>query len=438
MLVLRVIVLGCVAGGAAIAPTYAQQGAKPAVAAAMTPVTAQDMVHKLRHRLTDRDFRKVAAVAEMTELDLSRCQALSPDTLQQLHTMRSLRKLSLVNSGRLVNGVRHLGGLPALRVLDLSSNKAYTGEGLAALTQLRELSLNKCDAIQDRHLQVLHGLHQLETLRLYGCHKIKDPGFNRLFAKLPNLATLELAFCWWHEGHDLHWPEHLVHLDLHESKRLVDAAIIAIPNKQGLRTLNLFQCLVLTDRSLEALRGLTELGRLDIGSIRALTDAGMAHVSTLRGLTHLGLCDNANITGSGLQQLASLTKLEELDLWHCEALTDEGLVACASMPAMRRLVLSSCSKIGDAGLRHLSDLRSLRQLHLDGCDGVTVKGVKELESLLLHELTLKGCAGIDDAAVNVLAEMQSLRYLDLRDCSNVTESALEQLRLANPECLVRP
>jgi hypothetical protein len=89
-------------------------------------------------------------------------------------------------------------------------------------------------------------------------------------------------------------------------------------------------------------------------------------------------------------------------------------------------------------LRHLLGLRALRQLHLDGCHGVTVKGVKQLDSLLLHELTLKGCAGIDDAAVKVLAEMPSLRYLDLRDCPNVTASALVRLRLANPECLVRP
>ncbi|MFT7537241.1 MAG: F-box/leucine-rich repeat protein 14 [Hyphomicrobiaceae bacterium] len=419
----------------AMAITAAVAACPPAQA---SPEAAQALVHTLRHRLTDRDFAKVAAATSMTELDLSGCRGLSKDALQQLHGMQSLRKLSLASAGRLVDGVEHLGAMSALRVLDLSSNKEYTGAGLASLTQLRELNLNRCDAIQDRHLQALHGLRDLATLRLYGCHKIKDRGFNDLFAKLPSLHTLELAFCWWHEGHELHWPEHLVHLDLHESKRLVDAAIIAIPNKQGLRTLNLFQCLVLTDRSLEALRGLTELDSLDIGSIRALTDEGMAHVATLTGLTHLGLCDNANITGSGVRQLASLTKLEELNLWHCEALTDDGLVACASMPAMRRLVLSSCGKVGDAGLRHLLGLRSLRQLHLDGCHGVTVKGVEQLESLLLRELTLKGCSGIDDAAVNVLAKMQSLRYLDLRDCANVTASALMQLRLANPDCVVRP
>ena len=241
--------------------------------------------------------------------------------------------------------------LPALRSLDLSNNRDYTCEGLSELTQLRELDLNRCDAIQDQHLQQLHALHDLETLRLYGCHKIKDPGFNKLFANLPKLTTLELAFCWWHEGHDLRWPQHLVHLDLHESKRLVDAAIESIPNKQGLRTLNLFQCLVLTDRSMASLRGLSELTWLDIGSIRALTDDSLASIATLTGLTHLGMCDNANFTGAGLARLATLTRLQELDLWHCEALTDEGLSACASMPDLRRLVLASCAKLGDAGHR---------------------------------------------------------------------------------------
>ena len=64
-------------------------------------------------------------------------------------------------------------------------------------------------------------------------------------------------------------PPNLVHLDLHESKRLVDAAIVNLRNKHGLRTLNLFQCLVLTDRALEALAGLAQLEWFAAGSIRA-------------------------------------------------------------------------------------------------------------------------------------------------------------------------
>ena len=119
----------------------------------------------------------------------------------------------------------------------------------------------------------------MKSLQLYGCHRLTDKGFNRLFQKLPNLETLDVAFCWWHEGDDLVLPAGLVHLDLHESKRLKDAALINLKGNDSLRTLNLFQCLVLTDRGLEPLEDLPELKSLNLGSIRALTDDGLEHLS---------------------------------------------------------------------------------------------------------------------------------------------------------------
>ena len=129
-------------------------------------------------------------------------------------------------------GVEHLADLPKLRSLDLSGNKEFAGEGLHVLRDLRVLNLSNCVALKDQHMAKIAELHSLEELRLYGCHKITDKGFNRLFAGLDQLHTLELAFCWWHQGHELRLPPNLVHLDLHESKRLVDDAIIAIRNAQ--------------------------------------------------------------------------------------------------------------------------------------------------------------------------------------------------------------
>lgn len=407
-------------------------------------LTAQDqdaaraLIKKRGHRLTDQEFAKVTAVTSWTELDLRNCKGLSGKALQNLAGMADLRELSLANTGRALTGVARLADLPKLRSLDLSDNKEFTGKGLQVLRDLRVLNLNNCVALKDQHMGAIGELHNLEELRLYGCHKITDKGFNRLFAGLAKVHTLELAFCWWHQGHKLQLPPNLVHLDLHESKRLVDDAILAIRNKQGLRTLNLFQCLVLTDRSLEALAGLTKLEWLDVGSIRALSDAGLAHVATLTGLRHLSLCDNANFTGKGIAQLATLRGLQELNLWHCEAVTDDGLAACAAMPELRRLNLASCALIGDAGVRKLRGLTRLRALHLDGCHGVTAAGLATIADLQLHELTLMRCKGIDDKALAAIAAMQSLRYVDVRECLQVTPAGLAALKQNLPDCEVRP
>ena len=406
--------------------------------AAQDQESARALTKKRGHRLTDEEFAKVAAVTSWTELDLSNCKGLSGAAIEKLVGMEDLRELSLANTGRALAGVEHLADLPKLRSLDLSGNKEFAGEGLHVLRDLRVLNLSNCVALKDQHMAKIAELHSLEELRLYGCHKITDKGFNRLFAGLDQLHTLELAFCWWHQGHELRLPPNLVHLDLHESKRLVDDAIIAIRNKQGLRTLNLFQCLVLTDRSLDALKGLTELEWLDVGSIRALTDAGLAHVATLSGLAHLSLCDNANFTGQGVAQLATLRGLKELNLWHCEALTDVGLRACAAMPQLQRLNLASCALVGDAGLRELRGLKQLRELHLDGCQGVTAAGLARITDLELLELTLMRCEGVDDKALEVLSTMKSLRYLDVRECLQVTPAALAAMKTKLPNCEVRP
>ena len=410
----------------------------PASLAAQDQESLRALIQKRGHRLTDKEFAKVTAVRSWTELDLSNCKGLSGQAMQKLAGMAELRELSLANTGPALAGVEHLADLPQLRSLDLSGNKEFTGEGLQGLRGLRVLNLNNCAALKDRHMATIAELRNLEELRLYGCHKITDKGFNRLFAGLDKVHTLELAFCWWHQGRQLRLPPNLVHLDLHESKRLVDDAIVAIPNKQGLRTLNLFQCLVLTDRSLAALAGLTELRWLDVGSIRALTDAGLAHVATLTGLEHLSLCDNANFTGRGIAQLASLRGLKELNLWHCEALTDDGLQACAAMAELQRLNLASCALIGDAGVRHLRGLERLQALHLDGCNGVTAAGLAAIAGRKLRELTLQRCAGVDDEALAVLTTMTTLRYLDVRECLQVSPEALIALKASLPNCEVRP
>lgn len=408
------------------------------VAAQVTPQAVSSLIEKRGHRLTDQELADAIKASSMTELDLRGCKGLSGAALKRVAAVTSLQRLSLANTGRALAGIEHLVDLPELCVLDLSDNKEFTGDGVGKLRGLRELNLNNCAAIKDQHLRPLGKLANLEVLRLYGCHKITDKGFNRLFAQLDQLHTLELAFCWWHEGHKLMLPPNLVHLDLHESKRLVDDAIIAIRNKQGLRTLNLFQCLELTDRSLKALRGLADLRWLDVGSIRALTDAGLGHIATLTGLEHLSICDNAHFTGQGLQQLAGLRQLAELNLWHCEAMTDEGLRVCASMPRLRRLNLASCSRIGDAGLRALRRSEQLRELFLDDCQGVTVAGIRHLSQLKLRELTLSRCRQVDDRALPVLATMRSLRFLDLRGCLEITDGALVELKKSLPNCEVRP
>lgn len=114
-------------------------------------------------------------------------------------------------------------------------------------------------------------------------------------------------------------------------------------------------------------------------------DDGLAYVGELKSLESLEL-EKTIVTDDGLRHLKGLANLEYLDL------TD--------------------THIGDAGLKHLKGLESIGWLVLDGTN-------------------------VTDAGLEHLTGMTELYVLSLRS-TNVTQDGLNTLRLALPNCSLRP
>ena len=255
----------------------------------MLPLRAEELTSETVHAwlqergqsIRDADLEKLASVVDLTELDLTACGSITDKGVAHLLSLSGLKSLNLSSCRRLTPGVfdtlrqmkslesfsaeqvgwandiSPLADLPQLTSLSLASNTSFRGQGLRGLTglthldlacgrgqfgdagmeqikgltKLQSLDLDGQDTITDQGVKHLSELGDLQVLEMYGCHRITDKGFNQVLSKLTNLETLSLAFCWWHEGKELRLPVGLVELDLHESKRLVDDALVRLPKK---------------------------------------------------------------------------------------------------------------------------------------------------------------------------------------------------------------
>ena len=161
-------------------------------------------------RISDTGLQHLVGLTELRELKLTGCRKLTAEGLRHLQKLDSLESLSLERAGPSLGGLHHLAELPNLRTLDVSQNNTFRGEGLeqlqqltslnascsrgafnnrslerlSVLTQLEHLNLNGCDQITDAGLPHLQSLTRLKSLQLYGCHKLTDKGFNSLFQNL--------------------------------------------------------------------------------------------------------------------------------------------------------------------------------------------------------------------------------------------------------------
>jgi hypothetical protein len=292
-------------------------------------------LHKLEVRLapevTDEGLGHLAVHTELKELVLRGCQV----------------------TGR---GLRHLGALNALELLELSGSvyggSAVTDEGLAYLhlfPNLRTLSLEEGPKVTDASLIHIAGLTNLHTLYLSRC-SVTDKGLARL-SVLTALRDLDISGC-----------------------PVTDDGLAYLRNLSKLRELRLAQ---------------SEYQHPLVGKRAGITDEGLKQLADLTDLEELGLFQ-CQVTGKGLSHLRRMSNLRCLDLSGCKSVTDEGLVHLSSLTQLTHLYLTGCS-LTDSGLIHLRKLSRLQVLNLDECDAITDQGLQslslltELRYLVLHE-----------------------------------------------------
>jgi hypothetical protein len=323
--------------------------------------------------LTDACLPAITRCSKLKVLNLSGCSHITH--LSPLGNLKGLVEIKLV----FCTGLRDLGALsdmPALRVV------------YAPHTELASEALK----------YGLKNLPQLECLEL-SHSRLTHVGLN---FSLNKLARLELRFC------------SLLH------------DLSALSACKSLTTLDLSNCPMVNDQSLEHLACVPELVHLDLNACSDLTDQGLSEVAKLLNLKHLSLNNCIQFTNAGVARLAFLSQLQTLELQGCNAVTDAGLHALSGLREMRVLNLSYLTGITDAGLFALLSMPDLRSLHLDSCRKLTDVGLNALRALQnLSNLDLSRCRGVETLAP--LQSVTSLRWLNVSGCVRVTDASLLNL-----------
>jgi outer membrane protein assembly factor BamB len=249
--------------------------------------------------------------------------------------------LDLAGSSLGDDGLRQVAALANVRGLSLELCTSVTDAGIAhlrAAKRLRALQLTGVD-VTANGLRSLSSLEQLVALDLEVCEQVAD-GACEVLAQMPQLRSLVLkktAF---------------------ERAKITEAGIAKVGELTNLEVLSLYGCGV-NDESIQSLAGLTHLRRLDL-SLTGVTD-------------------------KGLPALAPLRRLERLDLLYSEGfagpmITDGGISSIGKHTSLTSLNLVG-AKLTDASIPQLEQLEQLRSLRVVNTQ-LTAQGVTALQKKL--------------------------------------------------------
>jgi len=129
-------------------------------------------------RLSDDGLAHLALAADLEEITLKHCDAITDRGLAHLSGLAKLEELDLDNCTKITAaGLAHLSGLKRLRKLSLEDCVKIDDAALAILgtmKSLESLDLGDCELITDAGLAKLAGLDRLKKLVLTGCPKLTD------------------------------------------------------------------------------------------------------------------------------------------------------------------------------------------------------------------------------------------------------------------------
>ena len=285
--------------------------------------------------ITDAGLRHLAGLVNLEQLDLARCERITPAGIKSLRKLKKLRwlrvstkhfrdqdlavfadfprleELHLPREGRYAwpavaasgqirgGGLRHLEALQKLRLLGLRG-QPIRAAGLRALTRLPNLQeLDMAGSgITEKGLAILEDAKQLRHLNLATLQgrgpNITAAGI-RSIVKIPRLETLNLA-----------------------RSRVDDVAVALLVVCPLLKSLNLQACDSVGDGGLVMLMGglADQLESLHLSHCTKLTDKAFVAVGAAKKLRYLSIsAGSPAVTGNGLMALHRLTMLQRLDLY---------------------------------------------------------------------------------------------------------------------------
>ncbi|MEO6593304.1 MAG: hypothetical protein ABIP94_00965, partial [Planctomycetota bacterium] len=280
-------------------------------------------------------------------------------------------------------GLASLARLSKLEVLELSSLRRVTGEGLVQLAANKALRVVRWLDVpaDDRALAILPQLPKLCELALTNTQTFGGDGV-RSIAQCKGLTQLELSFC---TQLTSPWLAELGALTSLESLGLArlpgfdDAAFLGLRSLTNLRELNVRKG-AFTDQGLRAIEGMRHLQMLNLGENTLLKSASLFCVPPSVRSLMLNFCVRLDGTAGSLLRDRFPT-LTHRDVGCNEWVDDDVLATILQAPKLEQLIVRLCARPTAASYAAILAARSLRQLHATNCPCLT----DELEQQLARE-----------------------------------------------------
>ena len=337
----------------------------------IVPITRLTELKKLGLSSVGVSPRGLALLARLPQIEeLSTPMGLSDEGMAEIAKMQSIKRLHVARDQLTDAGLRSLGKLASLEVLDLYGNPRMTDDGLKSLTHL----------------------HSLRYLRLGKEGHFTDRGMAHL-ASLPSLKVLWL-----------------------DTPNITDEGLRWLAPSRSLERLNMYWLDTITDRGIVYLKGMPRLRKLNVGHAR-LNDVDLAHFAAFANLDYLHL--PSGFTDAGIEHLAKLDHLKYLSV-NCTSgspLTDKALTIVGKLRDLRELHISGAGFTNE-GIERLTTLENLQVLNLlrFGPDGLDNENLKQLTKLSgLKNLWLGSASNITISGLNTLSALGDLENLSVHD-----------------------
>jgi len=289
------------------------------------------------------------------------------------------------------------------------------------LSELKELRILNCRALDDAMVGRLTGLGKLDTLALTNS-AITDAGVQTIVQAFPELVELDLSSNTNMTGAALKTIAGLAKLERLSllQNRFNDLNTRRLSKMPQLRSLDLRGNMEAGDMTLAVVGKLPQLTALKHRST-AVTDSGLADLAASQSLESLLMQDFA-ITSAAGPELAKLSKLSSLEIFRCQGFGSDGVLALAGMP-LARLTLRDLPDVGDPALAVLAKLPQLKRLYLHELASLGDEGLQNLSSAReLEVLDIWSVPRMTDATVQVIAALPNLKELSIRE-TGVTEAS---------------
>lgn len=349
------------------------------------------------------------------KLDLSDCRNIDDESLSILSSVNQhLISINLSNDWRItVVGVQHICfDIHDLQVLDLSYCYSAVTEGSLHYigrhcTKLQQLILYGC-SINDTALSYV----------IFGCselHYIDCTSIGSSINKLTDITLRDIAS----------YVNNITYINMSGCNQITNQGILALSEScKTLHILKLAHCTELNNTAMEYLstgQAQHTLQQLDVSGCYRLTDQGIAQLLRMTSLNSLNIAQCVNVTD---RLIVYWSKLLQLTSKH----TDNTTVA-----SLKELDLSSCT-ITDKGLTTLPAIQyKLHKLLLTNCTTITDKSIDAITQCFIdiQYLSLKNCSFITDISVNAIAQQYSykLTYLNLNQCELITDYSILQISI---------